>query len=73
LVYPKSNLYARKEYLVMLQVQIGDTALNFGLIIIDMQNGFVSSGGSYDKLGMNIKDYQKIIPTIRDLISFCKK
>ena len=23
------------------------------LIVIDMQNGFVSKGGSYDKIGMN--------------------
>lgn len=32
----------------MLQVQVGNRALNFGLIVIDMQNGFVSRGGSYD-------------------------
>ena len=28
------------------------------LIVIDMQNGFVSKGGSYDKLGMNTSQLQ---------------
>ena len=56
----------------MLQVQVGNTVLNFGLLVIDMQNGFVSKGGSYDKLGMNIQEYRKIIPTMRNLISFSR-
>ena len=57
----------------MLQVKIGRNVVNFGLIIVDMQNGFVSDGGSYDKLGMNIENYQKTIPKIKDLINFCRK
>ncbi len=57
----------------MLQVKIGRNVVNFGLIIVDMQNGFVSDGGSYDKLGMNIEDYQKTIPKIKELINFCRK
>jgi ureidoacrylate peracid hydrolase len=57
----------------MLQVQLGKANLNFGLIIIDMQNGFVSKNGSYDKLGMNTLNYKKIVPTIRNLISFCRR
>jgi ureidoacrylate peracid hydrolase len=56
----------------MLQTQIGKAVLNFGLIIIDMQNGFVSKGGSYDRLGMNIENYRKIIPKVQELISFCR-
>ena len=60
-------------FLPMLQVQVGKTVLNFGLVIIDMQNGFVSRNGSYDKLGMNTRNYRKIVPTIRNLISFCRK
>jgi ureidoacrylate peracid hydrolase len=56
----------------MLQLQIGKTALNFGLIIVDMQNGFVSRNGSYDKLGMNTLNYRKVVPTIRNLIQFCR-
>jgi ureidoacrylate peracid hydrolase len=35
------------------------------LVVIDMQNCFVSSGGSYDKLGYKIKKYQRVIPNIR--------
>jgi len=57
----------------MLQVQLGKANLNFGLMIIDMQNGFVSKNGSYDKLGMNTLNYKKIVPTIRNLISFCRR
>ncbi len=57
----------------MLQVQIGKTSLSFGLVVIDMQNGFVSKGGSYDKLGLNIQAFREIIPTLRNLIGFCRK
>lgn len=57
----------------MLQVKIGRNIVNFGLIVVDMQNGFVSNDGSYDKLGMNIENYQKVIPKIKELISFCRK
>jgi ureidoacrylate peracid hydrolase len=57
----------------MLQAQIGKTVLRFGLIVVDMQNGFVSKGGSYNKLGMNIKNYRRIIPQIQNLINFCRK
>ncbi|HEX5921616.1 MAG TPA: isochorismatase family cysteine hydrolase [Nitrososphaeraceae archaeon] len=42
------------------------------LIVVDMQNGFVSKGGSYDKLGMNTTNYRKIIPKLKDLIEFCR-
>jgi ureidoacrylate peracid hydrolase len=38
-----------------------------------MQNGFVSKGGSYDKLGMNIEDYRKAIPAMQNLIGFCRE
>jgi len=57
----------------MLQVKIGRNVVNFGLIIVDMQNGFVSSEGSYGKLGMNVENYQKVIPKIKELINFCRK
>jgi ureidoacrylate peracid hydrolase len=42
------------------------------LIVIDMQNGFVSKGGSYDMLGMNTLNYRDIIPKLKDLIEFCR-
>jgi len=37
-----------------------------------MQNGFVSKGGSYHKLGMNTSNYRKIIPKLKNLIEFCR-
>jgi ureidoacrylate peracid hydrolase len=42
------------------------------LVVVDMQNGFVSKGGSYDKLGMNTSNYREIIPRLKDLIEFCR-
>jgi ureidoacrylate peracid hydrolase len=42
------------------------------LIVVDMQNGFVAKGGSYDKLGMNTSNYREIIPKLKDLIEFCR-
>ena len=42
------------------------------LIVVDMQNGFVSKGGSYDKIGMNTPNYREIIPKLKDLIEFCR-
>lgn len=71
-------LKSRKEFIndrglsAMLQVQVGKPVLSFGLIVIDMQNGFVSKNGSYDRLGMNIEQYRKIIPAIQELINFCR-
>lgn len=56
----------------MLQIQAGKSVLSFGLVVVDMQNGFVSKGGSYDKLGMNVENYQKVIPAIKQLINFCQ-
>jgi ureidoacrylate peracid hydrolase len=42
------------------------------LIVVDMQNGFVSKGGSYDKIGMNTPNYREIIPKLKDMIEFCR-
>jgi ureidoacrylate peracid hydrolase len=56
----------------MSQSSIEATAFNFGLVVVDMQNGFVSKGGSYDHLGMNIQGYQRIIPKVKELIMFCR-
>src|SRR5678815_2532619 len=42
------------------------------LIVVDMQNGFVSIGGSYDKLGMNTSNYREIIPKLKNVIDFCR-
>jgi ureidoacrylate peracid hydrolase len=56
----------------MFEVQLGKYAFNFGLLVVDMQNGFVSKGGSYDLLGMNTEEYRKIIPKTKELIDFCR-
>jgi ureidoacrylate peracid hydrolase len=42
------------------------------LVVIDVQNGFVSKGGSYDLLGMETSHYQQVIPKIARLISLCR-
>jgi ureidoacrylate peracid hydrolase len=58
----------------MFEVQLDGTAkVNLGLIVVDMQNGFVAKGGSYDRLGMNTPSYREIIPRVRNLIVFCRK
>jgi ureidoacrylate peracid hydrolase len=54
------------------ELQLPSAYLNFGLIVVDIQNGFVSKGGSYDKLGMNTGEYRKIIPTVQELLNFCR-
>lgn len=46
--------------------------VNPALIVIDVQNGFASKGGSYDSLGMNTSNYQKVIPKISQLIALCR-
>jgi ureidoacrylate peracid hydrolase len=56
----------------MYELQLPSAYLNFGLIVVDIQNGFVSKGGSYDKLGMNTGEYRKIIPAVQELLSFCR-
>jgi ureidoacrylate peracid hydrolase len=42
------------------------------LMIIDMQNGFVSQGGSFDKLGYDISNYQRMVPAIQKLYQKAK-
>jgi ureidoacrylate peracid hydrolase len=57
----------------MFEVQLGKYAFNFGLLVVDMQNGFVSKGGSYDQLGMNTEEYRKIVPKTKELLDFCRE
>ena len=42
------------------------------LIVVDMQNGFVAKGGSYDRIGMNTPLYREIIPKLKEVIEFCR-
>jgi ureidoacrylate peracid hydrolase len=46
--------------------------INPALVVIDVQNGFVSKGGSYDQLGMDVSRYQHVIPQILELIRLCR-
>ena len=57
----------------MFSKQLGKRYVNLALVVVDMQNGFVSPEGSYGKLGMNISHYRSIIPKIRELIDYCRK
>jgi ureidoacrylate peracid hydrolase len=57
----------------MFSKQLGKRNVNIALVVVDMQNGFVSPEGSYGKLGMNLSHYRSIIPKIRELIDYCRK
>lgn len=53
-------------------MRIGEHTVNPALLVIDMQNGFVSKGGSYDLMGIDTLKYQSIIPNVRRLIQTCR-
>ena len=54
-------------------MKIKNHEINPALLIIDMQNGFVSKGGSYDLMGINISKYSDVVPSLKQLIGFCRK
>jgi len=47
------------------------------LLVIDMQNGFCTTGGSYEKyggyIGADLNAYRKIIPNIARLLAACRE
>jgi ureidoacrylate peracid hydrolase len=53
-------------------MNIGGYRINPALIVIDVQNGFVSKGGSYDTLGINILPYNEVKLKIRHLIDISR-
>jgi ureidoacrylate peracid hydrolase len=53
-------------------MKLKDYEISPALMVIDVQNGFVSKGGSYDMLGMDTSHYREVIPRIRDLIRMCR-
>lgn len=57
----------------MFTIQTGDYTLRPALIVIDVQNGFVSKGGSYDKLGIDTSNYRAAVPKMRQLVSLCRE
>jgi ureidoacrylate peracid hydrolase len=54
-------------------VKIKNHEINPALLVIDMQNGFVSKGGSYDLMGLNVSKYSDVVPSLKRLIAFCRK
>jgi ureidoacrylate peracid hydrolase len=69
---PITDLWYPGGRRLLYELKLPSAYLNFGLIIVDIQNGIVSKGGSYDKLGMNTVEYRKIIPAVQELLSFCR-
>lgn len=57
----------------MFTIQTSNHTLRPALLIIDVQNGFVSKGGSYDKLGMDTSNYRAVVPKMRELINLCRE
>ncbi len=53
-------------------IKLKDFTTNPALLVIDVQNGFVSKGGSYDLLGMETSHYRDVIPKISNLINLCR-
>ncbi|MEM2140071.1 MAG: isochorismatase family cysteine hydrolase [Nitrososphaera sp.] len=47
--------------------------VNPALVVIDVQNGFVSKGGSYDLLGMETAHYRAVVPKVAELIKLCRE
>jgi ureidoacrylate peracid hydrolase len=57
----------------MFTIQTDNHTLRPALLVIDVQNGFVSKGGSYDKLEMDTSNYRAVVPKMRELINFCRE
>jgi len=41
------------------------------LVVIDMQNGFCTQGGSYQRFGGEVDKYRSIIPNVKKVIDAC--
>ena len=54
-------------------MKIKNHEINPALLVIDMQNGFVSKGGSYDLMGLNVSKYSDVVPSLKRLVAFCRK
>jgi ureidoacrylate peracid hydrolase len=57
----------------MFTIQTDNSTLRPALLVIDVQNGFVSKGGSYDKLGMDTSNYRDVVPKMRELVNLCRE
>lgn len=56
----------------MKSVKVRGHDINPALVVIDVQNGFVCKGGSYDLLGMETAHYRSVVPRIAELIKICR-
>lgn len=54
-------------------MKIKNHEINPALLIVDMQNGFVSKGGSYDLMGLNVSRYSEVVPSLKRLVAFCRR
>lgn len=57
----------------MFTIQTDNHTLKPALLVIDVQNGFVSKGGSYDRLGMDTSSYRSVIPKMQQLVNLCRE
>src|SRR5215831_9898006 len=61
-----------KVFVLCWFMKLREYKVNPALMVIDVQNGFVSRGGSYDLLGIDTTNYRSVIPTIHKLIDVCR-
>ena len=58
-------------------INISQSVFRPALLVIDMQNGYCSPGGSYEKyggtIGADLQAYRKIIPNIAKLLTACRE
>lgn len=58
-------------------VRITPSVFRPALIVIDMQNGYCTKGGSYEKyggtIGADLEAYRNIIPNIIELLNVCRE
>jgi isochorismate hydrolase len=57
----------------MFTIQTDNHTLKPALLVIDVQNGFVSKGGSYDRLGMDTSSYRSVIPKMQQPVNLCRE
>src|SRR5262245_26191107 len=48
------------------------TASTTALIVVDMQNGYCSPGGYFDRLGIDLTPTQRVIPSIAKLVGIAR-
>jgi ureidoacrylate peracid hydrolase len=62
----------QSNLLTPMPINIRGHDVNPALVVIDVQNGFVSKGGSYDQLGIDVSRYRQAISKMAELIALCR-